>query len=74
MIKTARNKINKNLRVVVSIVLIALGSFGFLSFVDNDFEFGKNLDIFASLFRELTIYYVDETDPGQLIESGIDKT
>ncbi|HIA12614.1 MAG TPA: S41 family peptidase [Flavobacteriales bacterium] len=63
---------NKNLRVVVSIVLIALGSFGFLSFVDNDFEFGKNLDIFASLFRELTIYYVDETDPGQLIESGID--
>jgi carboxyl-terminal processing protease len=58
--------------VVVSIVLIALGSFGFLSFVDNDFEFGKNLDIFASLFRELTIYYVDETDPGQLIESGID--
>ncbi len=57
---------------MVSAVLITVVSFGSLSFVDNDFEFGKNLDIFASLFRELSIYYVDETDPGKLIESGID--
>lgn len=72
LMKIAMKKIKRKLRLVVSIVLIAIVSFGSLSFVDNDFEFGKNLDIFASLFRELNIYYVDETDPGELIESGID--
>lgn len=42
------------------------------SFVDNYFEVSKNLDIFATLFRELNIYYVDETDPGELMKRGID--
>jgi carboxyl-terminal processing protease len=36
------------------------------------FEISKNLDIFASLFRELDIYYVDETQPGDLMKTGID--
>ncbi|MCI5058922.1 MAG: S41 family peptidase [Flavobacteriales bacterium] len=36
------------------------------------FEISKNLDIFASLFRELDIYYVDETSPGDLMKTGID--
>ncbi|PCH96721.1 MAG: peptidase S41 [Bacteroidetes bacterium] len=68
ILKNAKPK----LRVGVGIVLITVTSLGFLSFVDSNFEYAKNLDIFASLFRELNIYYVDETDPGQLIESGID--
>lgn len=42
------------------------------SFVDNYFEVSKNLDIFATLFRELNIYYVDETNPGDLMKKGID--
>jgi carboxyl-terminal processing protease len=42
------------------------------SFVDNYFEVSKNLDIFATLFRELNIYYVDETNPGALMKKGID--
>ena len=42
------------------------------SFVDNFFEVSKNLDIFATLFRELNIYYVDETNPGDLMKRGID--
>jgi len=42
------------------------------SFVDNFFEVSKNLDIFATLFRELNIYYVDETNPGDLMKKGID--
>ncbi len=39
---------------------------------DNYFEIGKNLEIFNELYKELNIYYVDETDPGQLMTTGID--
>lgn len=39
---------------------------------DNYFEIAKNLDIFATLFKELNIYYVDETNPGDLMKTGID--
>ncbi len=42
------------------------------SFVDSYFEVSKNLDIFATLFRELNIYYVDETNPGDLMKKAID--
>lgn len=44
----------------------------FTSFKDNSFEVSKNLDIFYTLFRELNLYYVDETDPGELVKDGID--
>ncbi|NQY08041.1 MAG: S41 family peptidase [Flavobacteriales bacterium] len=62
--KKIRNKV-----LLVSIVLTSLISF---SFVDVYFEASKNLDIFATLFRELNIYYVDETNPGDLMKKGID--
>ncbi|MFT3884263.1 MAG: hypothetical protein QM724_02180 [Flavobacteriales bacterium] len=39
---------------------------------DNYFEIGKNLEIFNELYKELNIYYVDETDPGKLMTTGID--
>jgi carboxyl-terminal processing protease len=55
--------------VVVGITGYALVSY---SFVDNYFEVSKNLDIFATLFRELNIYYVDEIKPGDLMKKGID--
>jgi carboxyl-terminal processing protease len=35
------------------------------------FEIAKNLDIFASLFKEINTYYVDEIKPTDLIEHGI---
>lgn len=39
---------------------------------DNYFEIGKNLEIFNELYKELNIYYVDETNPGELMTTGID--
>jgi carboxyl-terminal processing protease len=39
---------------------------------DSYFEISKNLDIFATLFRELNSYYVDPIEPGKLVKSGID--
>ncbi|MBI0401102.1 S41 family peptidase [Cyclobacterium marinum] len=38
---------------------------------DKLFELAKNLDIFASLVRELDTYYVDEIDPTELVTVGI---
>ncbi|MFH0892904.1 MAG: S41 family peptidase [Bacteroidota bacterium] len=40
--------------------------------VDNNFEIAKNLDIFTSLFREINQSYVDETNPGKLVETAIE--
>ncbi len=56
------------------IVAALIGGYAIISFsfVDNYFEVSKNLDIFATLFRELNIYYVDETNPGDLMKKGID--
>jgi carboxyl-terminal processing protease len=41
-------------------------------FVSNYFDISKNLEIFTNLYRELNIYYVDETQPGNLMKTGID--
>ncbi len=43
-----------------------------VGFIDNYFEISKNLDIFSSLYKELNIYYVDETDSGDLMKTAID--
>lgn len=57
------------------LITVTIGTYAFVSysFVDNYFELSKNLDIFATMFRELNIYYVDETNPGDLMKKGIDK-
>lgn len=39
---------------------------------DNYFEVGKNLEIFNELYKDINIYYVDDVNPGELINTGID--
>src|SRR5688572_25772450 len=36
------------------------------------FDIAKSLDIFATLFKEVNAYYVDDVDPQKLIRKGID--
>jgi carboxyl-terminal processing protease len=65
-----KRAINKSLRPIVLMgvigVLLALN-------VPNNkyFEIAKNLDIFATLFKEVNAFYVDEVDPKKTIETGI---
>lgn len=61
-------------KIKLWLLIIALAGYAVLSysFIDNYFEVSKNLDIFATLFRELNMYYVDETNPGDLMKKGID--
>lgn len=56
--------------LITSISITSIISFGF---IDNYFELSKNLDIFATLLRDLDTYYVDEIKPGELIKKGIDE-
>ncbi|GIV39598.1 MAG: peptidase S41 [Thermonema sp.] len=39
---------------------------------DNAFEIAKNLDIFATLFKELNTYYVDDINANRLMQKAID--
>lgn len=59
----------KKLILILSVVGTSIFSMGF---VDNYFEISKNLDIFTTLYRELNVFYVDETDPGDLMKKAID--
>jgi len=63
---------NKLLKKIAFCSLIALASISSFAFVSGYFEVSKNLDIFTTLFREVNIYYVDETKPGEMIEKAID--
>jgi carboxyl-terminal processing protease len=42
------------------------------SFKEDLFQVSKNLDVFASLYKEVSINYVDETNPSDLMKTGID--
>lgn len=58
------------------IVGVSLTSICFLfiqaNTTDSYFEISKNLDIFATLFRQLNTYYVDPIEPGKMVKTGID--
>jgi carboxyl-terminal processing protease len=61
-------------RFKYSLLLVVALSFGLVAFQYNDryFEIQKNLDIFASLFKEVNMFYVDEVNPSTLMKTGID--
>ena len=42
------------------------------SFKEDLFLVSKNLDIFATLYKEININYVDETNAPALMKTGID--
>ncbi len=61
----------KKIKIITIITLLLVSSFSFIAFTDKEFKIAKNLDIFFTLFRELNLFYVDDTDPEELIEAGI---
>ncbi len=59
-------------RLIILTVFLAGLVFAFTPPAERYFEIAKNLDIFATLFREVNSTYVDEVNPGTLIKTGID--
>jgi carboxyl-terminal processing protease len=57
---------------VIIIALILLSVTAFTPPAQRYFEIAKNLDIFATLFKEVNTLYVDEVNPNELIRTGID--
>lgn len=67
MIDRHKNK----LIITIVALLVTVSLFSFINRNDKLFSLAKNLDIFASLVRELDSYYVDEIDPEHLVTVGI---
>ncbi|MBD2724549.1 MULTISPECIES: S41 family peptidase [Hymenobacter] len=61
-------------KLLATLALSTLGLVSFRAGSDNEryFEIAKNLDIFATLFKEVNTYYVDEVTPAKLVKTGID--
>ena len=64
MKKLLRNKI-------VLPVLAVLIFFGTTAFKNDFFEIAKQIEIFTTLFKEINMNYVDETNPGDLMDTAI---
>ena len=54
--------------LVISVALLV----AFRKPAEKYFDIAKSLDIFATLFKEVNAYYVDEVEPQKLIRKGID--
>jgi len=51
------------------LALLALGTW---SFKDDLFQLSKNLDVFASVYKEVNINYVDDINSSKMIKTGVD--
>jgi carboxyl-terminal processing protease len=54
------------------VIVISMVGMSFTPPAERYFEIAKNLDIFASLFKEVNALYVDEVNPNKLMRTGID--
>lgn len=62
----------KRILIWASVVVLSF-SVGFVSDITDDyFEISKNLDIFGRVYREINATYVEDTDPSDLMRTGID--
>lgn len=58
--------------LVFTLVIGAVLAMAFSRPAERYFEIAKNLDIFATLFKEVNALYVDEVNPNTLVRTGID--
>jgi carboxyl-terminal processing protease len=60
------------IKTVLFILLTGITTTFLWSFKEgDDFKIAKSMDIFYSLFRDVNVYYVDETNPEKMVETGI---
>jgi len=54
---------------ITGVLILALATF---SFRDDLFQISKNLDVFASVYKEVNINYVDDINSAKMIKTGVD--
>lgn len=62
----------KTFKWIGGIALVCLVITGLTSATFNYFEINKQLDIFAHVFREVNVSYVEDTEPGDLMRDAVD--
>lgn len=62
----------KRLKIGGAMAVLALAIWAFQGPGEKYFDIAKSLDIFATLFKEVNAYYVDDVNPKKLIDNGID--
>src|ERR1700722_1252149 len=55
--------------LVAGMLALVLVTFGFR---DDLFQISKNLDVFASVYKEVNINYVDDINSAKMIKTGVD--
>ena len=63
------NKLKKS-GILLLLVLVTVVS---VSYKSNFFEVAKQIEIYTTLFKELNMYYIDDTNPAELTDSAINK-
>jgi carboxyl-terminal processing protease len=63
------NKRYKKIGLIAGITLLAGGA---VAFNDDLFQISKNLDVFASVYKEVNINYVDDINSSKLVKTGVD--
>ncbi|WP_460220386.1 S41 family peptidase [Psychroserpens sp. MEBiC05023] len=57
-------------RIIIPLLALTM-FFGGTAFKSDFFEIAKQIEIFTTLFKELNMNYVDETNPGDLMDTAI---
>lgn len=60
--------------LIATLAICTISIFAFYqeSSTSDRFEIGKNLDVFTEVYKEVNEVYVDGTQPGELMKTGID--
>ncbi|MBO4739581.1 MAG: S41 family peptidase [Bacteroidales bacterium] len=61
----------KKRNILIVAVVLTIGTV-FYGFVRNDFEIAKNIDIYASILKQLDEQYVDEINVNDLLKTSVD--
>ena len=59
----------KKISLIVLLVVVTTLS---LSYKSDFFEVAKQIEIYTTLFKELNMYYIDETNPAELTDKAIE--
>lgn len=57
---------------IAGLLIVFVTGSAFYNPSEKYFEIAKNLDIFATLFKEVNTWYVDDITPAKLVKTGID--
>ena len=62
----------RGIKWLVVVLLLAVIGFAFRKPAEKYFDIAKSLDIYATLFKEVNAYYVDEIDPEKIVRHSIE--